>query len=265
MAERFIDIEKVAGSIPATRTMEPTVIYEEPDFAVINKPAGLLVHDSRFKIPTFIKISAGKQNSGITVVSWLLKKYPEVKKVGDDPATRPGIVHRLDKDTSGVMIIPRTQAAFVYFKNLFQTKQIKKTYSALVYGAPREKKGIIEKPIGLISGSLKRTVFIKNAKMVKEAITKYAVMKTFEINGVKVSLLRVEPLTGRTHQLRAHLSSIGCPIVGDTLYGPKKQSIAAPHQLLHADAIEFSTPDGKRLTISADAPEEWKKYYNEGK
>lgn len=249
MAERFVDIEKAAGSIPATRTMEPTVIYEEEDFLVINKPAGLLTHDSRFKI----------QDSGITVVNWLLKKYPEVTTVGDNPAERPGIVHRLDKDTSGVMIIPRTQAAFDYFKNGFQTQQIIKTYCAVVYGRPKEKEGVIDKPIGLNAGTVKRTVHTKRAKMVKDAITKYRVQKTFDIDGVKVSLLKVEPHTGRTHQIRVHLSSIGCPIVGDPLYGSKKQSIAAPHQLLHADSIEFSTPQGKRLTISAAVPKEWRK------
>lgn len=243
MAERFVDIEKAAGSIPATRTkMEPTVIYEEEDFLVINKPAGLLVHGAH-----------------PSVVDWLLKKYPEVKTVGDQPAERPGIVHRLDKDTSGVMIIPRTEAAFNYFKNCFQTKQIIKTYCAVVYGCPKEKEGVIDKPIGLNAGTVKRTVHTKYAKMIKDAITRYRVQKTFEIDGVRVSLLRVEPLTGRTHQIRVHLSSIGCPIVGDSLYGPKKQNIAKPHQLLHADSIEFSTARGKRLTISADASEEWKK------
>lgn len=228
--------------------MEPTVVYKEEDFMVINKPAGLLMHDARFKI----------HDSGITVVSWLRKKYPEVATVGDDPQTRPGIVHRLDKDTSGVIIIPRTQAAFDYFKKCFQTHEIKKTYFAMVYGKPKEKEGMINKPIGLNIGTVKRTVHIKRAKMVKDAITKYAVQKTFDREGIRVSLLRVESVTGRTHQIRVHLSSIGCPIVGDTLYGPKRQSIAATHQLLHADSIEFSTPRGKRLMISVAVPKVWR-------
>lgn len=233
----------------------PTVIYKEPDFLVINKPAGLIVHS----------VKDSKEKS---VVDWLLVNYPEVKTVGDNPEERAGIVHRLDRDTSGVMIIPRTQEAFLFFKNLFQTKQIKKTYLALVYGAPKDAEGIIDKPIGLNSGTTKRTVFTKNAKMVKDAVTKYQVVKTFEINGTKVSLVRVEPQTGRTHQIRVHMASIGCPIVGDALYGSKKQAIQISRQFLHADSIEFSsgglsstrglspTPRGNRLTISADMPEE---------
>ena len=222
--------------------MQPSIIYEESDFLVINKPAGLIVHP----------VKDGEES----VVSWLLKNYPEVATVGDDPENRAGIVHRLDRDTSGVMIIPRTQEAFLFFKNLFQTKTVHKTYIALVYGAPKELKGVIDKPIGLNSGTVKRTVHVKNAKMVKDAVTDYEVIKTFEIGGVQVSLVRVSPKTGRTHQIRVHMASINCPIVGDTLYGPKKQSIQISRQFLHADSIEFPTPRGNRLTISADMPEE---------
>ncbi|MDO8582849.1 MAG: RluA family pseudouridine synthase, partial [bacterium] len=223
--------------------MEPIVIYKEDDFLVINKPAGLIVHGVN-----------GKDEK--SVVSWLTENYPEVATVGDDPAERAGIVHRLDRDTSGVMIIPRTQEAFLFFKNLFQTKTVHKTYMALVYGAPKDVKGTIDKPIGLNSGTVKRTVHVKNAKMVKDAVTDYEVIKTFEINGVQVSLVRVSPRTGRTHQIRVHMASINCPIVGDTLYGPKKPLIKISRQFLHADSIEFPTPRGNRLTISADMPEE---------
>ena len=239
--------------------MDIKVIYEEPDFLVINKPAGLIVH------------SATNTSDEKSVVSWLAENYPETQVVGD-PSThstgtqgsgqvildRPGIVHRLDRDTSGVMIIPRTQEAFLFFKNLFQTKTVHKADMALVYGAPKDKKGTIDKPIGLNSGTVKRTVHVKNAKMVKDAVTDYEIIKTFEIDGTLVSLVRVSPRTGRTH----HMASINCPIVGDALYGPKKQSIKISRQFLHADSIEFSTqglsptPRGNRLTISADMPEE---------
>jgi 23S rRNA pseudouridine1911/1915/1917 synthase len=223
--------------------MTPTVIYEEPDFLVINKPAGLIVHPVN-------------ESDTESVVSWLLKNYPEVATVGDDPEERAGIVHRLDRDTSGVMIIPRTQEAFLFFKNLFQTKTVHKTYLALVYGAPKDMRGTIDKPIGLNSGTVKRTVHVKNAKMVKDAVTDYEVIKSFEIDGTQVSLVRVSPRTGRTHQIRVHMASINCPIVGDMLYGPKKQVIKISRQFLHADSIEFPTPRSNRLTISADMPEE---------
>jgi 23S rRNA pseudouridine1911/1915/1917 synthase len=231
--------------------MIPIVIYEESDFLVINKPAGLIVHCAS---PKLQGSEGGPRES--SVVGWLLKNYPEVATVGDDPAERAGIVHRLDRDTSGVMIIPRTQEAFLFFKNLFQTKTVHKTYLALVYGAPKEQKGTIDKPIGLNSGTVKRTVHVKNAKMVKDAVTDYEVIKTFDIDGTLVSLIRVSPRTGRTHQIRVHMASINCPVVGDALYGPKKQTIHISRQFLHADSIEFPTPRGNRLTISADMPPE---------
>ncbi len=229
--------------------MEPTVIYKESDFLVINKPAGLIVHGT--------KTSPGNDPfAEPSVAAWAVKNYPEIATVGDDPATRPGIVHRLDRDTSGVMVIPRTQEAFLFFKNLFQTKEIHKTYIALVYGIPRDKVGVLDKPIGLNSGSTKRTTFVKNAKMVKDATTKYKVEASFNLRGVPVSIIRAEPLTGRTHQIRVHFASIGCPVVGDTLYGPKLQAIKISRQFLHADSIEFPTPRGNRMTISADLPKE---------
>lgn len=221
----------------------PTVIYEEQDFLVINKPAGLIVHSV-------------KSTDTESVVSWLLKNYPETKTVGDNTEERAGIVHRLDRDTSGVMVIPRTQEAFLFFKNLFKTKAICKTYITLVYGAPKDARGTIDKPIGLNAGSVKRTVYTKNAKMVKDAVTEYTVKKTFDIGGVKVSLVQVVPQTGRTHQIRVHMASLGCPIVGDMLYGPTKQPIKISRQFLHADSIEFTTPRGNRFIISADMPEE---------
>src|SRR3989344_8368647 len=132
----------------------PEIIYEDKNFLVLNKPAGLLVH--------------GPCKS---LVDWLLVHYPEVKSVGDDPETRPGIVHRLDRETSGTLLVPRNQESYIYFKKLFQSHEVKKTYLALVRGVVHEKEGLINKPLGLKTGSVKRTVFTKNARMIKEAIT----------------------------------------------------------------------------------------------
>src|SRR6266436_109346 len=130
--------------------MEPKIIHEDKNFLVVNKPAGLLVHGVKVKNP-------GPRTAEQTLVDWLLKNYPEVKTVGDDPAMRPGIVHRLDKETSGVMLVARNQKTFEYLKSLFQAGQIRKTYLALVLGkTPRD--GIIEKPIGIRNGTLKRSV-----------------------------------------------------------------------------------------------------------
>ncbi len=218
----------------------PQVIYKNKQFLVLSKPAGLLVHAAK-----------GKKEESL--VDWLVKNYPEVKSVGDDPEERSGIVHRLDRETSGALLVCLTQKAFEYFKKQFQEHQIQKTYLALVHGVPKEREGIINKPIGLKMGTIKRTVHIRPAgrrtKMVKEAITKYKLKKVF---GDKFSLLEIQPLTGRTHQIRVHLASIGHPIVGDKLYGPKKQS--APRMFLHAQSLEFTAPDGQRLKIDITAP-----------
>jgi 23S rRNA pseudouridine1911/1915/1917 synthase len=249
---------------------EPEIIYEDDDFLALNKPAGMLVH------------ATSRDGVEKTLVDWLLGKYPEIKNVGDSleihPAfgearfiKRPGIVHRLDKDTSGVMIAAKNQKAFEYFKNLFspygrspegrQGSQIKKTYLALAIGEVRPPAGggigTINKPIRLKNGSVKRTVW--EGKDEKEAITEYKVIDYLKIKTQKggqiFSLLEVSPKTGRTHQIRVHLASIGHPIIGDRLYGGKK-SYSAGRQFLHAQSIEFTDMSGKRMKIEAGLPED---------
>lgn len=227
--------------------MEPRVIYEDKNFLAIDKPAGLLTH------PT-------ANSTEITLADWLLRHYPEVKNVGDDPKIRPGVVHRLDKDTSGIILVARNQEYFEYLKNLFQTRAIKKTYRALVYGKPTPKKGIIEKEIRVKSGTTKRTVF--KGRSEKAAVTEYKVLKYFNpFDKLRVSSfgwVEVTPLTGRTHQIRVHLASIDHSVVGDKLYGPKKsKEVGLPNinrQLLHAYSLEFSPAPGKRLKLVADLP-----------
>jgi 23S rRNA pseudouridine1911/1915/1917 synthase len=228
------------------------VIYQDKNFLALYKPAGLLAHP--------LKAKNSKLKAEFTLVDWVLKNYPEIKNVGDEPETRPGIVHRLDKDTSGVILVARNQKYFEYLKKLFQAGQIKKTYLALVWGKPEPKTGVIKKPIFLKHGAVKRTVW--KGKMEKEAITEYKVLKFFN----NFSLVRVMPKTGRTHQIRVHLASIGHPIVGDSLYGPKKLVSGLPkkilnlkRQFLHAQSLEFSPIEGKRIKIEAELPEELKR------
>ena len=206
------------------------------------------------------RIAGGKIRSEpveLTVVDWLLKNRPEVKTVGDDLTTRPGIVHRLDKATSGIMLIPKTQEYFEYLKSLFQKHEIKKTYYAIVRGVPKSPEGVIDAPIGIVNGTLKRSV--RSAKMRKEAVTEYKVLQE-SADGAR-SLLEIHPKTGRTHQIRVHLASIGHPIVGDTLYGSRQQrgwrarSTAMKDRLmLHAAAIEFADKDGSVIHLSTDLP-----------
>ncbi len=226
---------------------QPKIIYESKKFIVVDKPAGLLVH------PTAI-------SGDPTLVDWVLKKYPEIKSVGDNPEIRPGIVHRLDKDTSGVILIARNQNYFEYLKKLFQTRLMKKTYLALVYGKLEPKTGTIEKPIAIKSGTVKRTVWMKKSKDAKEAITEYEVLKYFKAarDLPYFSFLKAVPKTGRTHQIRIHLASIGHPIVGDSLYGKKENPFGLKRQFLHAESLEFNTAEGRRIKIEAELPEELK-------
>jgi 23S rRNA pseudouridine1911/1915/1917 synthase len=233
-----------------------SLIYESKDFIAVNKPAGVLVHplkNSKIKEPT--------------LVDWVLERYPEIKNVGD-PSTssgqvnlRPGIVHRLDRETSGVILVARHQKFFEYLKNLFKTHQIKKTYLTLVWGRLEPKTGIIKTPIGIKTGTIKRTVWQKRAKDFKEAVTEYQVIKYFSFSGQDFSLVELMPKTGRTHQIRVHLASIGHPVVGDKVYGFKKLpldklGIDLDRQFLHAVSLEFNSADGHRIKIEAELPDE---------
>lgn len=249
---------------------EPAVVYEDRHFLVVDKPAGLQVHAA--KISQSRQAGGSRQASGhgaaapqaATLVDWLVKRFPQIKGVGDDPALRPGIVHRLDKATSGIMVVAKDQDTFNYLKALFQKHEIKKTYLAVVLGVPKEKRGTIDAPIGIRSGTLKRSV--RSAKMAKPALTEYRVAKTFEADGAgdargagarregarSFSLLIVTPKTGRTHQIRVHLASIGHPVAGDRLYGPKAQPPWARRLMLHALSLEFTAPDGKRMKFESE-------------
>ena len=228
----------------------PEVVYETAKFAALSKPAGLLVHETA--------ISKKNLERAETLADWVAEHYPETKSVGDDPASRPGIVHRLDKDTSGIMLIARDQGYFEYLKNLFQTHQVRKTYLALVRGRVKEKEGRIEKPIGLKPNTVKRVVGGRKMKDVKEAITEYRTAGHFEADGKEYTLLEVSPLTGRTHQIRVHLASIGHPVAGDRLYGGGGD-LGLNRQFLHAESIEFPESPGRRIKLSADLPDELQK------
>jgi len=218
-----------------------SVIYEDRDIIGLSKPAGTLTHKT------------AKNEEEETVADWLVARYPEVKNVGDAPQIRPGLVHRLDKETSGVLVVARNQKTFEHLKKLFQEHKVVKKYIALVRGKV-EKGGVINAPIGLKPGTVKRSARARKMKMVKEAVTEYKPLKIFEKNGEFFTLLELTPRTGRTHQLRVHLASIHHPIVGDALYGPKKNSLGLTRQFLHAESIEFTRQDGGRLRLAADLP-----------
>ncbi|MDP3729327.1 MAG: RluA family pseudouridine synthase [bacterium] len=249
------------------------VVYEDNDIVVINKPSGLLVHGTPSKKKKAAAGAAegeprhgrelrhGREYPEKTLVDWILQHYPETRTVGDDPVTRPGIVHRLDKETSGILIIARNETAFQIIKAQFQQHLIQKKYIALVVGVLKEKEGVINKPIGILMGSTKRSVH--STKMQKEAVTEYRVVKQYTLNEMPYTLLEVTPRTGRTHQIRVHLASINHPVVGDPLYGGKKTRFeGVTRQLLHAASIEFTTPSGKRIKLETELPPAFTRLYD---
>ncbi len=158
------------------------------------------------------------------------------------------------------MLIAKNQEYFDYLKSLFKNHEINKTYLALVKGNIKPDSGVIDKPIGLKPGTIKRTVFTKNAKMIKSALTEYKVKECFPM----YSLLEVFPRTGRTHQIRVHLASLGHPIVGDKLYGGGKVK-DLDRLFLHAYSLEFSPLPGKKLKLIADLPHDLTDYLRSAK
>ena len=240
------------------------IIYEDENIIVVNKPAGISVHpDTK---PTRSVLVGGDE----TLVDWLIKRYPEIKNVGEDPL-RPGIVHRLDKDTSGILIIAKTQPAFEYLKKQFQERKVKKIYLTLVVGELKDKTGVIDLPIGRSKKSpLIRLASLKARGMLREAITEYKVLESFDIgcqksptsdvgNG-KFTLVEVYPKTGRAHQIRVHFKAIGHPLACDKLYAKNPQCpFGLLRHFLHANAIELTLPDNSRSRFEADLPDDLEK------
>ncbi len=219
------------------------IIEDNDDFLIIEKPSGLLVH------PT-------TKNETNTLVDWLLEKYPELRNIGEDPQ-RPAIVHRLDKDVSGLMLIPKTQKSFDYFKQLFKLRNITKKYTTLVYGEVRRDEDEITFPIGRSIN--KKGLFAAKSKTVssedKHAHTAFNVIQKFK----NYTLLEVQILTGRTHQIRVHLLAYGNPIVGDPLYLAKNRNFKtlsdkADRIFLHASNLSFIGEDGKKWEFESKIP-----------
>lgn len=221
------------------------IIYEDNDIIVIDKPADLTVHPIRLG-----------QND--TLVNQLLDKYPEIKNVGDD-SLRPGIVHRLDKDTSGLMVIAKNNKSFEYLKKQFSERKIIKKYLALVNGRVKDKKGTITKSISLSKKDHRKRSALLDEKSQK-AWTEYKVIKRFSVKDEHYTLLEVSIKTGRTHQIRIHLSSIGHPVAGDKQYKFKRQSSPENlnRQFLHAFYLKFKLPNGKIMEFKLDLPKDLK-------
>jgi len=213
------------------------ILFENDDVLVINKPAGMVVHPS-----------AGHASG--TLVHAVLAHAPEIEGIGGEK--RPGIVHRLDKDTSGIIILAKNDRSQHWLSNQFQDRQVGKSYLALVDGAPPTPKGRIEAPIGRDPSHRQRMAITPPHKG-REAISEYFTVESFD----KHTLLEVHILTGRTHQIRLHLAFIECPVTGDTLYGQRQPSLLLSRQFLHAQRLSIIIPgEPSPRTMEAPLPKE---------
>lgn len=213
------------------------IIFEDEDILVINKPKGMVVHP-------------GPGNTTGTLANALLYHIDNLSSISG--ATRPGIVHRLDKDTSGILIVAKNDESHRSLVDQFKFRKVKRVYIALVYGELNIKEATINAPIGRHPVSRKRmAVIYKNSK---EAITDYKVLQEFK----DYSLLELCLQTGRTHQIRVHMAYLGHPIVGDLIYSNRKNEFNVTSQLLHAKKIGFYHPrDGKYLELETQLPKEF--------
>jgi 23S rRNA pseudouridine1911/1915/1917 synthase len=213
------------------------VIFENDDLMLINKPAGMVVHPSP------------GHDSG-TLVHAALGHSPEMEGINGEE--RPGIVHRLDKETSGLIVVAKNEQAHRWLQDQFRTRAVEKLYLALVDGKPPTPKGRIEAPIGRNVIHRKLMGIVPLAKG-REAVSEYRTLESFPAH----TLLEVHPLTGRTHQIRVHLAFLGCPVAGDRIYGHKKSSVPLERHFLHAFKLKITLPNEKTPRLfQADLPVE---------
>ena len=235
---------------------EPTIIFENEFVVVVNKPVGLLVHtDGR--------------DANKTLVDWFLDHYPQGRGVGESAdladgslLERSGIVHRLDRETSGVMILAKNQATYEALKDEFHNRQIYKEYRAFVYGWMKDKRGNINRPIGRSRhGPRRRSAERGSVGKQRSAITDWQLLKqgTYGAKAERFAYLKLVPKTGRTHQLRAHLKAIHRPIVGDELYAPSSlragSNLDIDRLALHAHCLEIKLPNLDQQSFTAPIPQ----------
>jgi len=218
------------------------ILSEDDQIIIIDKSPGMVVHPG-----------AGIRQG--TLANALLHHYPELKDVG--PEERPGIVHRLDKETSGVMVVARTYKAYHHLQHQFKVKEVKKLYVGLIWGKMPQKKGKITWSIGRHPKHGVR-ISVKTKKP-RSAETQFTVLKEFK----DYNLLEIQPITGRTHQIRVHLAAAGHPIVGDRRYGRRGIKVDCPRLFLHAHQLGFLHPEtSERVEFTSPLPEDLKKFLN---
>ena len=221
-------ITEVNEEHPLEQNIALDVIYEDENVIVINKPAGLVVHP-------------GAGNAENTLVNALLYRWPQIANVGE--TSRPGIVHRLDKDTSGVMIIAKTSIGYSWLVKQFKTRKANKTYLALVDGKPPTPTGRIETRIGRDEQHRQRMA-VTYGDQGRKAESEFYTVAEYSDH----TLLEVNPLTGRTHQIRVHLAFLGCPVVGDQIYGRRRNSLEIKRFFMHASRLTIRLPGNEEET-----------------
>ena len=249
--------------------MDLPILYEDADIVAVNKPAGLLTHGAP---PKPGEGGTGKQTQGQTAEEWFKGVYgsevgpPSPSQSQGGPASPSqsqggpaspersggGYAHRLDRDTSGVLIFAKNAAALEFLRKAFHDRTVAKTYLAIVYGVPKEKKGVIDFDIGRSRSDFRlRSAQPKAKGRLREALTRYEVIS--EVPGY--ALLRLNPETGRTHQIRVHLKAIHHPVVGDALYAAgRPPALGISRLALHAYEIDVPLPSGRRVHVIAPVP-----------
>lgn len=232
-----VEIPEPAPTDLSPEAIPLDVIFENEDILLVNKPAGMVVHPS-----------AGHQQG--TLVHAALAHAPDLRGVGGK--RRPGVVHRLDKDTSGLIILAKNDHAHHDLQGQFKRREVAKTYLALVDGAPPTPSGRVEAPIARDSRNRKKMSVVPEGQG-RDAVTVYHSAERFKSH----TLLNVHPHTGRTHQIRVHLAFLGCPVVGDPVYGRRKASLELDRQFLHASNLRFRLPgEAREREFQAPLPEE---------
>ena len=228
--------------------MDIKIIYEDKDVLVVDKPAGIVVFPEG-------------QTTENTLIEALIEKYPELKNVGEAP--RYGIVHRLDKDTSGVLLVAKSENGLIFLQKQFINREVEKKYVCLVEGAIDGEKGEIKTLIARAKGDPRKQKAysaLNAPKSAREAITEYKVLTRYK----DYTLLEVQIKTGRRHQIRCHFSYLKHPVAGDKMYGFKnsKTPEGLTRQFLHAQQLKIQLPDGKTEEFISDLPEDLKKILN---
>ena len=209
------------------------IVFENDDLIVVNKPAGMVVHPA-----------AGHAFG--TLVHAALAHAPQMQGIGGE--LRPGVVHRLDKDTSGLILLAKNDQAHRFLQDQFRLRKIQKVYLALVDGSPPTPTGRIDAPIGRDPRERKKMAVVSTQKG-RQAVSEYTTLKSF----AEHTLLEIHPITGRTHQIRIHLAFLGCPVVGDKVYGRRHPTLSLNRHFLHAGKLTFCLP-GEKATRSFEAP-----------